>query len=136
MAAGEFRADLSYRLNGYRIVLPPLRDRRDDIPLLVDHYLHVFNSELGKAISGVAPETMEILKQYSWPGNIRELQTVLKHTMLHAIGPALIPDFLPPELRETAPATPIAAVRHVARRCSLSGTGQYGSATRTRRHRF
>lgn len=100
-AAGEFRADLGYRLNGYSIVLPPLRDRRDDIPLLVDYYLRAFNAEIGKAITGVAPETMELLQKYSWPGNIRELQTVLKHTMLHAIGPILVPEFLPPELRET-----------------------------------
>jgi len=103
VAAGEFRADLSYRLNGYSIVVPPLRDRRDDIPLLVDYYLRAFNSEIGKAITDVAPETMEILKRYSWPGNIRELQTVLKHTMLHAIGPILVPEFLPPDLREPAP---------------------------------
>ena len=88
---------------GIALVLPPLRDRRDDIPLLVDYYIRAFDSEIGKAISGVAPETMEILKQYSWPGNIRELQTVLKHTMLHAIGPILVPDFLPPELREPVP---------------------------------
>ena len=100
VAKGEFRADLCYRLNGYCIVLPPLRDRRDDIPLLVEHYLRVFNSEIGKAITAVAPETMERLKQYSWPGNIRELQTVLKHTMLHAIGPIVVPEFLPPELPE------------------------------------
>ena len=88
VASGEFRADLCYRLNGYTILLPPLRDRRDDIPLLVEYYLCRFNAEIGKSISGVAPETMERLKQYSWPGNIRELQTVLKHAMLHAIGPS------------------------------------------------
>ncbi len=102
-AAGEFRADLGYRLNGYSIVLPPLRDRRDDIPLLVEHYIRIFNGEIGKAITAVAPETMERLQQYSWPGNIRELQTVLKHAMLHAIGPILIAEFLPPELRGPAP---------------------------------
>ncbi len=90
----------AYRLNGYSILLPPLRDRRDDIPLLVEYYVRLFNSEIGKAITDIAPETMERLKQYSWPGNIRELQTVLKHAMLHAIGPVLVPEFLPPELRE------------------------------------
>jgi two-component system nitrogen regulation response regulator GlnG len=108
-AAGEFRADLGYRLNGYSIVLPPLRDRRDDIPLLVDHYLGVFNAELGKAISGASAETMELLKQYSWPGNIRELQTVLKHAMLHAIGPILVPEFLPAEVRGATQTMPLPA---------------------------
>jgi len=100
VASGEFRADLCYRLNGYTIFLPLLHERRDDIPLLVDYYLRRFNSELGKTISGVAPEVMERLRHYSWPGNIRELQTVLKHAMLHAIGPILVPEFLPPGLHD------------------------------------
>jgi DNA-binding NtrC family response regulator len=100
VASGDFRADLCYRLNGYMIVLPPLRERREDIALLVDYYLRRFNPEVGKSIIGVAPETMERLKHYSWPGNIRELQTVIKHAMLHAIGPILVPEFLPPELND------------------------------------
>src|SRR5208283_1194977 len=66
VASGEFRADLCYRLNGYTILLPLLRERRDDIPLLVDYYLRRFNSEIGKSITGVAPETMDRLRQYSW----------------------------------------------------------------------
>ncbi|MGO8753460.1 MAG: sigma-54-dependent transcriptional regulator [Thermoguttaceae bacterium] len=106
VAGGQFRADLCYRLNGYTIPLPPLRERRDDIPLLVDYYLRRFNAEIGKAISGVARDAMERLKQYSWPGNIRELQTVLKHAMLHAIGPILQPEFLPSELREDSLSSP------------------------------
>ena len=105
VASGTFRADLSFRLNGYSILLPPLRDRRDDIPLLVEYYVRIFNAEIGKAITNIAPETMERLTVYSWPGNIRELQTILKHAMLHAVGPVLLPEFLPPELRETIPAT-------------------------------
>jgi two-component system nitrogen regulation response regulator GlnG len=99
-----FRADLSFRLNGYHIVLPSLRERREDIPLLVEHYLRLFNAEIGKSITAVTPETMEQLQRYSWPGNVRELQTVLKHAMLHAIGPTLLPEFLPPEL-PTAPSS-------------------------------
>ena len=102
VANSEFRSDLSYRLNGYTILLPPLRDRRDDIPALTAYYLERFTDEIGKTISAVAPETMERLEHYSWPGNIRELQTVLKHSLLHTIGPVLLPDFLPPELREAA----------------------------------
>ena len=119
VAGGQFRADLCYRLNGYTILLPPLRDRRDDIPLLVDYYLRRFNAEIGKAISGVAPEAMERLKQYSWPGNIRELQTVLKHAMLHAIGPILVPEFLPPELREDSSASAPAAAGRDSRQTPI-----------------
>jgi two-component system nitrogen regulation response regulator GlnG len=106
VAAGTFRADLSFRLNGYTIVLPPLRERREDIPPLVEHYVRAFNAETGKAIVDIAAETMERLVQHSWPGNIRELQTVLKHAMLHAAGPVLLPAFLPPELREATTALP------------------------------
>ena len=106
---GEFRADLCFRLNGYTIALPPLRERREDIAPLVAFYVDRFNAEVGKAISAVAPETMERLERYGWPGNIRELQTVLKHSMLHAIGPVLMPEFLPPELTE-ASSTVAAAV--------------------------
>jgi transcriptional regulator with GAF, ATPase, and Fis domain len=97
---GRFRGDLYYRLNVIPLSLPPLRDRREDIELLVDYYIRRFNTELGKSISGASSETMERLRQYSWPGNIRELQTVIKHAMLHAIAPILLPEFLPPELRE------------------------------------
>ena len=99
VVSGEFRADLCYRLNGYSIVLPPLRARRGDIPILVNYYLRRFNSELGKAISCVATEAMELLTRHDWPGNIRELQTVIKHAMLHAIGPVLVPEYLPSQLR-------------------------------------
>ncbi len=106
VAGGEFRADLCYRLNGYTILLPPLRERRDDIPLLAEYYIRRFNAEIGKAISAVAPEAMTMLKDYPWPGNIRELQTVLKHALLHSFGPILLPDFLPAELRDGAPAPP------------------------------
>ena len=113
VADGEFRADLSYRLNGYSILLPPLRDRREDIPLLVEYYVRQYNEEFGKAITGISPEFMERMTQYSWPGNIRELQTVLKHAMLHAIGPILVPEFLPVEFRDNDPITdPAPALRH------------------------
>ena len=98
----EFRADLLFRLNGYQIALPPLRERREDIPLLVDHYLRVFNAEFGKSITAVGPEALARLQQYSWPGNIRELQTVLKHAMLHTLGPTLLAEFLPAELCKDA----------------------------------
>jgi two-component system nitrogen regulation response regulator GlnG len=92
---GKFRPDLYYRLSVFTIRLPPLRERGDDLPLLVNYYLRRFNRELGREVREVAPETMERLNSYSWQGNIRELQSVLKQALLHATGTVLIPAFLP-----------------------------------------
>jgi two-component system nitrogen regulation response regulator GlnG len=97
-AEGKFRADLYYRLNVFTITLPPLRERGDDLALLVQQYLRRFNRELGRTVNEVAPETMQRLRAYSWPGNIRELQSVLKQALLHAAGSCLIPAFLPDSL--------------------------------------
>ena len=97
---GQFRADLYYRLNGFPIILPPLRERGSDIPLLVEHFLALFGPELGKTLSEVSSEAMDLLVRYSWPGNVRELQSALKQAMLQATGPVLLPEFLPVELRE------------------------------------
>jgi len=94
-AEGKFRADLYYRLGVFTIHLPPLRDRTEDIPVLVRHYLRRFSRELGREVREVAPETMERLRSHPWPGNIRELQSVLKQALLQAHGPALLPSFLP-----------------------------------------
>jgi two-component system nitrogen regulation response regulator GlnG len=108
-AEGRFRQDLYYRLGVLTIHLPPLRERADDLPLLVRHYLHRFSSELGRQVREVAVEALERLRGYSWPGNVRELQNVLKQALLRAHGPVLLPDFLPqlPEApREPAPAAP------------------------------
>jgi two-component system nitrogen regulation response regulator GlnG len=98
VAAGRFRLDLYYRLSVFTIHLPPLRERGDDLQLLISHYLRRFNRELGKDVQGVAPEALELLRRYSWPGNVRELQSVLKQALLQAAGPLLLPDFLPPSV--------------------------------------
>jgi two-component system nitrogen regulation response regulator GlnG len=95
VAAGRFRLDLYYRLSVFTIPLPPLRERGDDLNLLMSHYLRRFNRELGKDVQGIAPEALEILRRYPWPGNVRELQSVLKQALLQAAGPVLLPDFLP-----------------------------------------
>ena len=100
VAEGEFRADLYYRLNTFTISLPPLRERGDDVLILVNHYLRQLSRELGKDVKGVSPEACEILQRFSWPGNVRQLQSVLKQSILHATGPVLAPDFLPAETRE------------------------------------
>ncbi len=97
-AEGKFRPDLFYRLSVFTIALPPLRERGDDLTMLVHQYLRRFNRELGREVCEVAPEAMERLRQHSWPGNIRELQSVLKQALLRAAGTVLIPAFLPDSL--------------------------------------
>jgi len=99
MTAGHFREDLYYRLNVLTILLPPLRERPDDIPLLVDHFLGQFSRELGREVTSVAPDVLALLQAYRWPGNVRELQSVLKQALLRSSGPVLLPEFLPAELR-------------------------------------
>src|SRR5262249_4230374 len=74
-AEGKFRADLYYRLGVFAIPLPPLRERGDDLPLLVRHYVRRFSGELGRAVREVAPEALRRLCAYPWPGNVRELQS-------------------------------------------------------------
>jgi DNA-binding NtrC family response regulator len=100
---GKFRPDLYYRLSVFTVHLPPLRERGDDLELLVGHYVRRFSRELGREVREVAPEVLERLRGYAWPGNVRELQSVLKQALLRASGPVLLPAFLP-ELAETASA--------------------------------
>jgi two-component system nitrogen regulation response regulator GlnG len=95
---GKFRPDLYYRLEVFTIHLPPLRARGDDLPMLVAHYLRRFSCALGREVREAAPETLERLASYPWPGNIRELQSVLKQALLRATGPVLVPAFLPEAL--------------------------------------
>ena len=107
---GKFRLDLYYRLGVFTIHLPPLRERGEDLALLVQFYLRRGSRELGREVREVAPEALERLRGYSWPGNVRELQSVLKQAILRSRGPVLLPDFLPelPELpgKLAAPVAP------------------------------
>ena len=105
-ADGKFRPDLYYRLSVFTIALPPLRERGDDLVMLVRQYLRRFNRELGREVCEVAPEALERLRGYSWPGNIRELQSILKQALLQASGAVLVPAFLPDVLGEAGPAAP------------------------------
>jgi two-component system nitrogen regulation response regulator GlnG len=95
---GKFRPDLYYRLGVFTIHLPPLRERDDDLLMLVKYYLRRFNRELGREVREVTPEVLERLRGYLWPGNVRELQSVLKQALLKASGPVLLPAFLPESL--------------------------------------
>jgi DNA-binding NtrC family response regulator len=92
---GRFRPDLYYRLSAFSVDLPPLRERGDDLPMLVRHYLSRLGRELGREVVEVAPAAMDRLREYSWPGNIRELQNVLRQALLRLRGRVLLSEFLP-----------------------------------------
>ena len=92
---GRFREDLYYRINVVPIVLPPLRDRREDIPLLLDHFIHKFNSENNKHVKGVSEESLAILMDYDWPGNVRELENLIERAVTLTSNEYIQPDELP-----------------------------------------
>jgi DNA-binding NtrC family response regulator len=100
---GKFRPDLYYRLGVFTIHLPALRERGDDLSLLIRHFLRRFGRELGRDVREAAPEALARLRAYAWPGNIRELQSVLKQALLRASGNVLLPAFLPQSLGGLAP---------------------------------
>ena len=89
VAAGSFRADLHYRLNVFPIQLPPLRDRREDVPLLAQHFLHKLATRLGRPLRGFSPEAERRLLAHHWPGNVRELENIVERAALLADGPVL-----------------------------------------------
>jgi nitrogen regulation protein NR(I) len=99
-ASGRFRQDLFYRLNVLTIRVPPLRERLDDIPLLVNYFLARMNREFDRRVYSVSPEALQLLLQHTWPGNVRELQSAVKHAMIHTAGDILLPEALPIHLRE------------------------------------
>jgi len=99
VAAETFREDLYYRLKGFVIEVPPLRQRLQDLELLVTHFIRLFNRELGKQVQTVTTEAMRCLKMYHWPGNVRELQSVIRFSLLHAVGDAVTSGSLPPHIR-------------------------------------
>ncbi len=96
---GEFREDLYYRLKVVPIVLPPLRERKDDIPLLINHFLARFNREMGKRVLNLSPRAMEILLDYNYPGNIRELENIIEHAMVLCSGNIILPEHLPRDIQ-------------------------------------
>jgi transcriptional regulator with GAF, ATPase, and Fis domain len=82
VAAGTFREDLFYRINIFPIVLPPLRERREDIPALAYHFLKTFSDELGKRVREISPEAINVLMNHDWPGNIRELENTIHRAVI------------------------------------------------------
>jgi len=121
-AEGKFRPDLYYRLGVFSIRLPPLRERGDDLQMLVEHYVRRFSRELGRDVSQVTPEAIAQIRGYAWPGNIRELQSVLKQALLRASGPALLPAFLP-ELAGNTQAAPAPTSQAAAAPADSPGLG-------------
>jgi transcriptional regulator with PAS, ATPase and Fis domain len=96
--SGKLREDLYYRLNVFAIELPPLRDRKEDIPLLAQHFLTEFNERNNKSVRAVDQEAVYLLEQYPWPGNIRELRNVMERATILAEGDFIEPRHLPPTL--------------------------------------
>lgn len=110
---GDYREDLLYRLNGYSIDLPPLRERGNDLTTLVEHFLFRISRELGLKIDGLAPDAFEALQAYTWPGNIRELEGVLRQTLLQANGTVVAAEFLPRAILSSEGSTSAAAAAEV-----------------------
>jgi two-component system response regulator AtoC len=101
--SGKFREDLFDRLNVVTITLPPLRDRKEDIPLLANHFLQKFSEENHKNISHISPEALEILIQYSWPGNVRELENTIERAVVLSVHPIILPEDLPQKFLHAVP---------------------------------
>ena len=99
ISEGRFRSDLYFRLNVIPIRIPPLRDRRDDIPLLVEHFVGKYNREKGRALEGVRPESIEILRRHTWPGNVRELENLVERIVVLKGSGWLEPSDIPEKIR-------------------------------------
>jgi DNA-binding NtrC family response regulator len=95
---GRFREDLYYRINVFPIIVPPLREREGDLPLLADHFLHIYCASAKKPVKRVAPDVMEILEDYPWPGNVRELENIVQRLVIMSDGPVITPEQLPQNL--------------------------------------
>ena len=95
VAEGRFREDLYYRINVIQVHLPPLRDRREDVPLLADHFLEKYTKAAGKQVRGISHEAQELLAEYAWPGNVRELENVIERAVALEQTPLVLPESLP-----------------------------------------
>jgi two-component system response regulator PilR (NtrC family) len=98
VADGVLREDLYYRLNVIPIHLPPLRDRPEDIPILVAHFIRRISKDVGKTVRGISPDALGIIERYHWPGNIRELENVIERAIVLGSGEQIVADALPPHL--------------------------------------
>jgi formate hydrogenlyase transcriptional activator len=130
----KFREDLFFRLNVFPIVMPPLRERQEDIPLLAWHYISEFEEKMGKRIDAIPSTSLEGLKAYPWPGNVRELRNVIEHAMIITTGKTLkvkVPDFNQHVSSETDMSLKSVEKRHmktVLERCNWRIRGKNGAA--------
>ena len=108
IAEGRFREDLFYRINVIPISLPPLRERREDISLLAEHFLVKYNEQMGKDIAAISHQAMDLLQQHEWPGNIRELENVMERAVALEPTPSILSDSLPASIRGDVPRVPVA----------------------------
>lgn len=129
VAEGHFRSDLYYRLNVIQIVLPPLRERAEDIPLLANHFLKKAVGRMKKPVREISPEGLRLLNSYAWPGNIRELENVMERAAALAIGTVITPSDLPPQIQEAEAIEPRAngrqTLKEVERRYILETLDAY-----------
>jgi DNA-binding NtrC family response regulator len=98
---GRFREDLFYRLHVISIYLPPLRERKDDIPVIAHHFLAKYSEENNKADIELKPEALDLLMEYSWPGNVRELENVIERAVVLATGPRIDTELIPENVRSS-----------------------------------
>jgi DNA-binding NtrC family response regulator len=137
IAAGKFRLDLYYRLNVFPIILPPLRDRKDDIPLLANHFIQFYSAKMGKRIGALPVSIMDKLVQYEWPGNVRQLQHLMERAVLLATT-GTINELTIPEAKQTAAissTTPLSVKENekayllsILRQCQFKVAGKGGAA--------
>jgi transcriptional regulator with PAS, ATPase and Fis domain len=107
IAAGEFREDLFYRLSVIPILLPPLRERRDDIPLLARAFLERFRKSMEKPVEGISPEAMSLLESYDWPGNVRELENTMERSVALETGKMISAAVLPDKISHQGQPAPL-----------------------------
>ncbi len=117
---GEFREDLYYRLKVVEVCLPPLRERLEDLPLLVEHFCNVFKERFKKEIDGVSNEVLNRFMSYSWPGNVRELEHIIEHAFVLCRGQVITLDHLPREVRDGVPPGGILQQANYIRKSSVS----------------
>jgi two-component system, NtrC family, response regulator PilR len=110
VSEGRFREDLFYRINVIGVHLPPLRERREDIPMLAEHFLAKYSEQMGKAIAGLSNDALEILQRHDWPGNIRELENTIERAVALESTPTILAESLPPGIRGDGTRPPAAAL--------------------------
>ncbi len=129
VAEGSFREDLFYRISVVPIILPPLRERGDDLLLLARNYVEEFNRKFNKKVKGFAKEAEEILRRYTWPGNVRELKNIIERIMiLRDVGRLITPENIPAEIKVSAARDPVAPADDLLPLTSATGTIDYKHA--------